>query len=132
MVQAKVASSVCSRVSSPGRTVGLQQTCKQTDVSWTAESVCTAVPGMEAQKSVETSDQMNEQLLKYRDAVKTVSVTDALVLKRRLSKKEPGGRKGCQGACRGLEAGENAGGGDREPRTEGAWRRGMADQKERS
>ena len=76
----------------------LQQTCKRTDVSWTAESVCAAVPGTEAQKSVKTFDQMNEQLLKYRDAVKTVSVTDALVLKRRLSKKEPGGRKGCQGA----------------------------------
>lgn len=40
---------------------------------------------------------MNEQLLKHRDAAKTASVIDPLVLKRWLSKAEPGGRKVCQG-----------------------------------
>ena len=77
-----MASCACARVRGPRWTVRPEQTCKQTDAGWTScqRPVCLCLA--QGNCSVKPFDRMNEQPLEHRDAVKTVSVIDTLVLER--------------------------------------------------
>lgn len=116
MVEAKVASGECSRVSSSWMdseaAADMQSNGCQLD-SWTCVHSCAR---WHEELLCKDFDQMNEQLLKYRDAVKALSITDTLVLENVTpAKRNLEAGRGARCKCRGLEAGENTRG-DREPR----------------